>query len=362
MKKILLFIMFFFFGITFVYADPQEEYSTQQITCIYKEGNTDNYLSLEIRVQSDIVYLGNIDYYKETNNNKSLYFNYDTSNSMKYFKNYNKKIKDIDSDYTLYQYALNLAANTYPVNTDAVCPAKIYIVNYEEKNKEINDLYACKDDCSVINKYVSNLASSSNGSVHILNNYNNVDFSFSPQVGIDGPNTNVQDKYNDIQSDIERYCENGEEKNTEKCKKAQQSSSTITDNAESIGVTEEELMDNYLKITNPPEFKEANCDSLLGKITEPSDPAYYLNFAFNLLKYAGIVALLVLSIVEFAKAITSSNEEAIKKAGITSAKRIIIVVVLFFLPLLINFILGITGIVTTDPTCGIGDTGQNEKN
>ena len=101
------------------------------------------------------------------------------------------------------------------------------------------------------------------------------------------------------------------------------------------------------------DFTTGDCESYLGLITDKNDPAYYLNFAFQLLKYAAIVVLFVLTIVDFAKATTSSKDDAVKKALQTAIKRLIIAVIIFFLPMLINFILDLLGIVTTDPTCGI---------
>lgn len=103
-----------------------------------------------------------------------------------------------------------------------------------------------------------------------------------------------------------------------------------------------------------PEFKDASCDTLLGGIADKDAPAYYLNFAFNLLKYAAIVVLFVLSIIEYAKAIAASNQDGIKKATQTTIKRILTAVIIFLLPILINFIFDILGIISTDPTCGIG--------
>lgn len=101
-------------------------------------------------------------------------------------------------------------------------------------------------------------------------------------------------------------------------------------------------------------FQDGSCKSLLGDINSKQAPAYYLNFAFNLVKYIAIILLLALTIVDFAKATASSKEEAIKKAAQATIKRFIIAVIIFFLPDLINFILKLLGIVTTDPTCGIG--------
>lgn len=109
-----------------------------------------------------------------------------------------------------------------------------------------------------------------------------------------------------------------------------------------------------LKVSTNIPFDNATCDTLLGDTNNHNDPAYYLNFAFNLIKYAAIILFFVLTIVEYSKAVTSSNQDAIKKATTTTVKRLIIAVVIFLLPMLINFILRLLGIISVNGTCGIG--------
>ena len=101
-------------------------------------------------------------------------------------------------------------------------------------------------------------------------------------------------------------------------------------------------------------FDANSCNSILGYIDDTNAPAYYLDFAFNIIKYAAIVILLVFTIIEYAKAVASSKDDAIKKATQNTIKRVIIAVIIFFLPYLIIFILNLLGIVSTNPTCGIG--------
>ena len=106
-------------------------------------------------------------------------------------------------------------------------------------------------------------------------------------------------------------------------------------------------------VQNNLEWEANSCDSILGSTENPNEPAYYLNFAFNILKYAAIVVLFVFTILDFAKATTSDKDDALKKALQSTIKRIIICIIIFFLPTLINFVLSLLGVVD-DPTCGIG--------
>ncbi len=100
-------------------------------------------------------------------------------------------------------------------------------------------------------------------------------------------------------------------------------------------------------------FGDVNCNSYLGNPKINNTPAYYLQFAFDLIKYIAIILLLVLTIVDFAKAvINGKNPEEMKKALNNSIKRLIIAVVIFFLPILIKFVLTLAGIYSPS-TCDI---------
>lgn len=100
------------------------------------------------------------------------------------------------------------------------------------------------------------------------------------------------------------------------------------------------------------DFDGESCDSYLGNPKENGSPAYYLQFVFDLMKYLALVILFVMTIIEFGKATVSSNQDAMKKALQNTLKRLIIAVVIFFLPILIKFILTLLGIYSPS-TCGI---------
>ena len=168
----------------------------------------------------------------------------------------------------------------------------------------------------------------------------------------DGENTsNVQEQYNSAQQEVEMYC--NEELSTydkELCAEAKKKVEDYVDQGEDVGISEEQLKATF---HNSLEWEANNCSSYLGVTTDPNDPAYYLSFAFKLLKYLAIIVLFVFTIIEYAKAIAASDDKAIKKATQNTIKRLIIAVIIFFLPTLIEFILDLLDVVTTDPTCGI---------
>ena len=136
------------------------------------------------------------------------------------------------------------------------------------------------------------------------------------------------------------------------------------------GLNEDGTSDNAADLADPstiPTFTtdlafdtSDGCNSYLGDVNDDgsidgqASPAYYLNFAFNIIKYVVIVLLFVLTIVDLAKAIPSGKPEELKKVGTRAIKRLIIAVVIFFLPTLINFILELLGVITDNNMCNIG--------
>ncbi len=92
------------------------------------------------------------------------------------------------------------------------------------------------------------------------------------------------------------------------------------------------------------------CDNVLGDPDDPDCTAYWLQWILDIIKYIAIAALLVLSTFDFIKAIISNDKDALKKAGTTAAKRFIFVVILFFLPIIIDLLMRLFGAYGT---CGI---------
>ncbi len=170
-----------------------------------------------------------------------------------------------------------------------------------------------------------------------------------------GTTIDYGESYAQNKEKVSMYCNSSYDE--ELCEKAKADLDAVVqasqDSGKSQSGLEEDYKEFYTNVDIP--FGEANCDTLLGRIDDSNAPAYYLNFAFNLIKYIAIVALVVLTIIDYVKAAVASNPDDIKKVNIKTIKRAIILVIIFFLPMIINFILDILGIVSTDPTCGIGN-------
>ena len=90
------------------------------------------------------------------------------------------------------------------------------------------------------------------------------------------------------------------------------------------------------------------CEGFLGSKTDKTAPAYYLHFVLVLIRYLAIVLALVLSIIDFFKAIFSQDKDMLKKAAMTAVKRVVFAVIIFFVPIILEFILGLLGAYTVD--------------
>lgn len=92
--------------------------------------------------------------------------------------------------------------------------------------------------------------------------------------------------------------------------------------------------------------------SLLGNPSDPDSVAWLLQTLLNYIKVIGPILVIVLSSVDFLKVIIKSDDDAMAAAGKKLGYRLILAALLFFIPTVVEVLLGIFGI-TSDPTCGI---------
>ena len=84
-----------------------------------------------------------------------------------------------------------------------------------------------------------------------------------------------------------------------------------------------------------------DCETLLGSPRTKNSPAWYLSSIFSVIKYVAIIILIVLTIMDFVGAVASHDNDILKKAVGKAIKRMILCVIIFLLPTLIEFILEI---------------------
>ncbi len=97
----------------------------------------------------------------------------------------------------------------------------------------------------------------------------------------------------------------------------------------------------------------ADCgSSLLGSPSDPDSVAWLLQKLLDYIKVFGPILVIVLSSVDFLKVIIKSDDDAMAAATKKLGYRLILAGLLFFIPTIVEVLLGIFGI-TSDPTCGI---------
>ena len=93
-------------------------------------------------------------------------------------------------------------------------------------------------------------------------------------------------------------------------------------------------------------------DAILGSPSDPDSVAWLLQKVLNYLKVLGPMIILVMSGIDFTKAIISGDDETMQKCYKRLITRLILAVVLFFAPTLVTVILETFGFMG-DPICGL---------
>ncbi len=129
----------------------------------------------------------------------------------------------------------------------------------------------------------------------------------------------------------------------------------VKDNSFNNDIVEDNIENKY------EEYKtDSTCDTLLGSTTSPDYPAYWLKLALDIMKYLGIIALVVLSTIDFIKAIAEQDSDALSKATKTTISRLIFAVILFIFPPILQLLFDVAGI-TTDVNCGISENVEENQ-
>ena len=96
--------------------------------------------------------------------------------------------------------------------------------------------------------------------------------------------------------------------------------------------------------------QDADCNSILGSTEDENSVAWLLQQLLNYIKILGPMLVVILSSMDFAKAIIASDDENMKKAEKKLVVRLILAVALFLIPTLVSVLLNVFGI-TTDTIC-----------
>lgn len=82
-----------------------------------------------------------------------------------------------------------------------------------------------------------------------------------------------------------------------------------------------------------------SCTSLLGSPYIEGTPAYFLSLIFSMIKYVAILLLIVLTTMDFINAVASQDNDILKKSFNKALKRMILCIILFFTPTIVNIVL-----------------------
>ena len=98
--------------------------------------------------------------------------------------------------------------------------------------------------------------------------------------------------------------------------------------------------------------QEQNCDTLLGNPENEDSVAWLVQKILNYIQILGPILVVILSSIDFAKVIITSDDDSMAKATKRLTTRLILAASLFFLPVLVSVLLNTFGL-TSDPTCGL---------
>lgn len=111
------------------------------------------------------------------------------------------------------------------------------------------------------------------------------------------------------------------------------------------------LLDNEQVVTQDIE-ECVGSNSIFGDPTDEDTVAWLIQQIMNYIKVIGPILVLLLSSIDFIKVIVKSDDDAMAKAKKKLIIRLILAVLLFLIPTLVQALLGVYGI-SSDPTCGI---------
>lgn len=105
-------------------------------------------------------------------------------------------------------------------------------------------------------------------------------------------------------------------------------------------------------IQNANQVQSCGDGGILGNVNDPNSVAWLLQKLLDYLKVLGPVIVVIMSSIEYANCIISSDEQALAKANKKLITRIILAGSLFLLPYLVGVFLNLFGI-TSNATCGL---------
>lgn len=93
-------------------------------------------------------------------------------------------------------------------------------------------------------------------------------------------------------------------------------------------------------------------NAILGNVNDPNSVAWLLQKLLDYSRIIGPFLVLILSSLDYVKALISSDDDSIKKSNQKLITRLVLIIALFLLPTLVSFLLNILGF-TSHEVCGL---------
>lgn len=120
-----------------------------------------------------------------------------------------------------------------------------------------------------------------------------------------------------------------------------------------IPVEAKEMTNSLISTGNLVQIADcAGQNAILGNVNDPDSVAWLLQKLLDYARVIGPFLVLILSSLDYLKAVFSSDDDSIKKANQKLITRLVLVVALFLLPMLVSFLLNILGF-TSHEVCGL---------
>jgi len=162
--------------------------------------------------------------------------------------------------------------------------------------------------------------------------------------------TNTEEKVEEGKQNVKAYCDKSSSSYDEKkCAESKIVSNSTEDTANNIVSYDPKSLDE-LKLSKI-YLGKITCDTLFKNNGKYNNTHELLSTTLKFMQYIGIILALVLSTIDFVKVIPTQDKDAIKKASSKAVTRLIIAIVIFFVPIILDFILGLVGF--NNPTCSL---------
>ena len=123
----------------------------------------------------------------------------------------------------------------------------------------------------------------------------------------------------------------------------------------SVSFVRVELTDSGEKMQLLADYKgksdeKEKCEGLFGNPNDDDSFAHLLQLAFTIIKYAGPLLCIVFSSIDLVKTVVADDKDAMSKTVKKCLKRVVLALILFFIPTVINYLFPLLGFYGT---CGI---------